>query len=361
MELVNESLGNKTLKQALTEELNKASTNDKKVMKETLEELGLTDNDPIENIRLIVDDSTLSNDEKLEKLKKYFEINSKDTVDDIEGSEDLAVGDTEAKLLTELQEALQKNTDLEKDIISLNEKLSVCYAKETKLNEDIEKYKNTVSKLASRSQQLNVMQEKVSKLTSINEDLNKQISKQNDLSNSKVQRLHENVSKMKQSQTKLLEEIEVRSNKIDSLQENLKTVTKEKESLNEQVKSLQKDLKSKKAEYNNKLEKSKELVEHYKKIASAAVDKYILSESIKLGVSVDEIKNRLPQKYSFKDIDKVCEDLQNYKLSMNSLPFRTTLKENIRMNAKPGNGNNLLPKNINDDDIDDDLLSLAKL
>lgn len=361
MELVNESLGNKTLKQALTEELNKASTNDKKVMKETLEELGLTDNDPIENIKLIVDDSTLSNDEKLEKLKKYFEINSKDTVDDIEGSEDLAVGDTEAKLLTELQEALQKNTDLEKDIISLNEKLSVCYAKETKLNEDIEKYKNTVSKLASRSQQLNVMQEKVSKLTSINEDLNKQISKQNDLSNSKVQRLNENVSKMKQSQTKLLEEIEVRSNKIDSLQENLKTVTKEKESLNEQVKSLQKDLKSKKAEYNNKLEKSKELVEHYKKIASAAVDKYILSESIKLGVSVDEIKNRLPQKYSFKDIDKVCEDLQNYKLSMNSLPFRTTLKENIRMNAKPGNGNNLLPKTDHDDEVDDDLLSLAGL
>ena len=361
LKLVNESLNNKTLKQTLTEELNKANANDKKIMKETLDELELpVEEDSLEEVKKLLSDNDLTTDDLITAVNQYLDSKHPSDVTNTGEKEVPAVDNAEANILTELQEALQKNTDLEKDIISLNEKLSVCYAKETKLNEDIEKYKNTVSKLASRSQQLNVMQEKVSKLTSINEELNKQISKQKDLSNSKVQRLNENVSKMKQSQTKLLEEIEVRSNKIDSLQENLKTVTKEKESLNEQVKSLQKDLNLKQTEYKNKLEKSNSLIEHYRKIANKAVDKYILSESIKLGVSVDEIKNRLPQKYTFSDIDKVCEDLQDYKLNMNSLPFRTTLKENIRMSAKGGESISPL-KTGHDDEVDDDLLSLAGL
>jgi hypothetical protein len=40
-----------------------------------------------------------------------------------------------------------------------------------------------------------------------------------------------------------------------------------------------------------------------------------------IGVSTDEIKNRLNENYSFKDIDNICENLQSYKLSINKLPF----------------------------------------
>ena len=59
-----------------------------------------------------------------------------------------------------------------------------------------------------------------------------------------------------------------------------------------------------------------------------SVDRYIKSQAVRLGVSVNEIKNRLNESYTFDDIDEVCESLQSYKLNMSKLPF-ASLKENV--------------------------------
>jgi hypothetical protein len=70
-----------------------------------------------------------------------------------------------------------------------------------------------------------------------------------------------------------------------------------------------------------KATKSQELVERYKAIAKTAIDKYIVSQATRLGISANEIRKNLNENYSFNDIDKVCENLQQYKLNVNSLPF----------------------------------------
>lgn len=372
--MVNESINNKTLKQTLNEELEKASEDDRRIMEKTLEDLDLMDNEeqvlteiPNElnmEISKIMKDNPLTNDEIINAINTYISNRSEKNVTNKEVPDTTAVDNAEATILNELQEALNSKADLEKQLLSVNEKLSVCYAKETKLNEQIEKYKSTVSKLVGNTKKVGMLENEVSKLTSINEDLNNRISKQTTRNNSKVQKLSENVSILKRNQEKLVEGINNRNDQINTLTESVNKLTTEKESLNKQVASLQKDLTLKKTEYNNKLEMSKKMVEQYKKIASKAVDKYIESEAIKLGVSSNEIKNRLPQKYSFKDIDLVCEDLQDYKLNMNSIPFHISSnnKNNIRMDVKNVKSESLLKtKTGHDDEVDDDLLSLAGL
>ena len=56
-----------------------------------------------------------------------------------------------------------------------------------------------------------------------------------------------------------------------------------------------------------------------------------------LGVRPAEIKNRLPESYTFDDIDAVVEDLREYKLNVSSLPFslgRMDMNESISITAK---------------------------
>ena len=103
------------------------------------------------------------------------------------------------------------------------------------------------------------------------------------------------------------------------------------------LEQLTRDLNSNKSNYSKKIEHANNLVEKYKKIANKAVDKYIDSQAIKLGVSINEIKNKLPESYSFTDIDTICENLSQYKLNVSKLPFgsSSTLNENVKLAAKP--------------------------
>ena len=40
-----------------------------------------------------------------------------------------------------------------------------------------------------------------------------------------------------------------------------------------------------------------------------------------IGVTVNEVNNRLGASYTLDDVDKVCEELQAYTLNMGKLPF----------------------------------------
>ena len=77
------------------------------------------------------------------------------------------------------------------------------------------------------------------------------------------------------------------------------------------------------------------MVEKYKSIAKTAIEKYISSQATRLGISPDEIKRNLNENYSFNDIDRVCESLQQYKLNVNSLPFDISrTKSQMRVSIK---------------------------
>jgi hypothetical protein len=129
--------------------------------------------------------------------------------------------------------------------------------------------------------------------------------------------------------------------------------------LTEELETLKKDSELKANHYSQKLSNANKLVEKYKLIANKAIDKYIESEALKLGVKKEEIKNKLPQTYTFKDIDSICEELRSYKLSISRLPFNVA--EGMKMKATQSTKETILPANRIDDEVDNSLMEMAGL
>ena len=143
---------------------------------------------------------------------------------------------------------------------------------------------------------------------------------------------------------------------VHRLNEQLNTSRKTINDLKESLEVAKQDTVIKDKEMSRKLTHAQSLIEHYQKVAQAAIDKYINSRAKMLGISSSDIKNRLTEGYSFKDIDNVCEELGNYQLNVNSLPFnaKKPVKVKLTESKEP-----ILPKSRLDDEIDADLLSLA--
>lgn len=332
---VTESLGDTqvTLKQALQESLNKASDSDRKIMQETLNNL---------NIEYMSEEVNSANSAK------------PSSVDDIEVvTESVAVDNNEADLVEQLQTLVKENQKKEQQIIELQEKLSVSYTKESACNEKLSKYQQAILRLSDASKQVHSLQEKLSKA----EDEVKQLKENLEVSKKKVEF---NRNRLKETTKSLAESI----NSGKELQEKLKVADENSSSkiasLTEQLSSAKKDLDIKKTEYAKKLSASNKLVEKYKTIAEGAVNRYVESQALRLGVSLNEILNRLPDSYTFDDIDNVCESLQSVNLNLSKLPFQS-MKLQEKLNAKiSAPAKEIIPISP-DDVVDKDLLSLAKL
>ena len=330
---VTESL-HKTLKERLETLVNNANEADKKVMTETLETLNL-------------------------------DYNTDSVDDDIANEEEETAADNNGAVVESLQVAVKQKQELENKVLDLQEKLSVSYAKETRLEEQIVKYSKAISNLSNTAKKVTALQEKINSLT---EELNKEKEHSQQL-NGKISRF-ENISKkekglkesLKQTVSNKDVEISKLNESIESLTESKNLMQNDNIRLMEQISTLKKDAELKKTEYSKKLEQSNKLVEKYKKIANKAVERYIESQADRIGVSAKEIQNKLPESYTFQDIDSICEDLQSYKLTLNKLPFSTakSLNENLRMNVTSSKNESILPgETFNaDDEIDEMLKSL---
>lgn len=325
-----ESLGNKTLKQALNEQLDKATPEEKEIMKESLKGLN------IEYTPEMVIDKSEPN---------------------------IVAKDNGTEMVKELQESLLAQQKLEAQITDLQEKLSVCYAKEAKYEEDVSKYKEAIRNLSEQAKNAKALKIKVESLT---EDLSKkdlEIKAEQD----KVKRILEKQEIHINRQSSLTESLTMKSkelvdakNKIERLTEKLNEVNKENESekqrLKEDLADVRKNLTIKTTEYSNKLSKSNKLVEQYRTTAQKAVDKYIESKAVMVGVKPEEIRNKLPNNYSFNDIDTICENLIDFNLKVSDLSFdlKRVKKASITESKDP-----ILKKESDDDLIDDSLFRLA--
>ena len=277
---------------------------------------------------------------------------------DINNNEAQLADDNDMAIANELQEALKLNKKLDEKIINLQEKLSACYAKEMELEEAIDNYKIKIAKLSNKSKENKALTEKLSKLEI---DLKNSKNETND----KKSMLHETMQRDAKERKELKESIERKDNKIKELNEKLNEVSQENSqladnvnNLNEQLETAHKDNRQIKEKYSVKLNENNKLIEKYKKIARSAVDKYIDKQATILGVSSNEIKNRLPESYSFSDIDSICESLREYKVNINSLPFNTKLNENVNLTVK-NLDSRVLVKNT-DDELSDADLKLAE-
>lgn len=284
-----------------------------------------------------------------EALSDLQEDTMTDKVDNIAAENDGA-------LIEQLQNIIKQNKSLEQKITEIQEKLSVSYAKEMKLTEQIECYKQKVSKLSEKTKEIKILNEKLSKAQHINKqsklEAEDNITKLNESIKSKDDKYEELVK----TNTSLKESIGQKDSTITSLKEEIrklkldsKSKLRKVEELEESLSTTQKDLDQFKEQYSKKLQKQNTVIEKYQRVAKNSVKKYIESQAVRLGVKSEEITNRLPKSYSFKDIDLICEDLQEYKFNMSNLPFNTTMiNENLKVSAKNVNENNQL---ISSDDL----------
>lgn len=324
----------KSFKKELQESLDKSSEDDKKIMLETLDGLEID----------------------------YKEDSSETEEESVNQVADEEAVDNGLDLVKDLQEALKDNSKLQQQIVELNEKLSVSYTKEIKLEEDNMKLKDAISKLSesvSKAKALNTQVKSMKKqLDAKVEELNQQrsvvksLNEKLRMSISKKRVLDEGLSQKESS-------LKEKDSTIKQLKENINSLKHENEkelnSLKEELSELKQDSQIKNSQYSKKLSETNQLVEKYKKVANTAVNKYIESKATILGISSEEIKNRLKENYSFKDIDLICEDLRSYKLNMSKLPFSISNKNIQGVSMKDDTSNRFANP---DDVVDKSLLDL---
>ena len=222
----------KTLKQKLSEELDNASEEDRKIMIETLDDLSinideeLKDEDgwgetirheleptfgrieelmyEIRNARRdsfagfgdrvsdlvreldsIADELNIEANEidyNQDKLIEDAKLNIEDetVAEDCSDKKEVAevkedAGDTGEDLMNELQEALTKSAQLEKDNLSLQEQLSVCNAKEVKVEEELNRYKSAIARLSDVSKEIKPLTDESTELNEKTDRLNSKI------------------------------------------------------------------------------------------------------------------------------------------------------------------------------------------
>lgn len=328
------------LKKALCEALENASDEDRRIMKDKLDELH-------------IDYNTSS-------------------VDDInEDSNEEEADNNGSEIVENLQKMLKENRQLEKKITELQEKLSVCYTKEMEDAAAIDRYKSSIATLSTLARKSKTLEAQVK---SINEKL-KTSEQQNNEKDSKIKELNEKLissndvaqnqkSHLRESMVKKDFEIKTLNESISDLKQKLidekKTNKANEQKLTESIEELKKDSAIQQKKYSNNLNKANTLVEKYKSVARSAVDRYISLQALRLGVTANEIKNKLSENYSFKEIDSVCESLQEYQVNFSKLPFNISKQEKVKVKVTESI-EPIKPANKFDDELDEQLQILAGL
>ena len=251
---------------------------------------------------------------------------------------ELAAKDTGAEddvvLLEQLQNTLKENRLLKKELKNLQAEKAVGNSKVTKLNEELNQFKSIAALAGKKALNLKSYENENLKLkeqfNSLKENLNKAqkdlSSKQKDVEDSKSQ-----ITKLSEENKNLKEQLDAKIQSSTKLEQNY--------------------------------QKSTKLIEKYKNFAHEIANRYIDSKALALGVSSNEIKNRLSESYTLDEVDEVCEDLQDYSINISKLPFQVNKPGSMRARLREDRSKDPL-KDMDsqyDDTVDDYLLDLAGL
>lgn len=257
---------------------------------------------------------------------------------------EVADDESDDEMVEQFQELLKAKKTLEEKLMDLQNKLAVSDAKVNGLNEELNKYKNATVLLSNKANELKESQTKVAKLQEA-------LKQKNDL--------------LKKSKDKLTESVKAKDN-VKLLNEKLKTSYDKLKTSNEEIEKLNSQLTDMKADYDlkeslseKKLTRAKTLIRDYKQLANDTMNRYIESKANMIGVNPNEIKNKLDEKYTVNDVDKICESLTSYKVNLSRLPIN--ISNNVKVKVKESVNESLSIKSPYDDTVDDDLLTLAKL
>lgn len=347
---VTESLDKNKMKmrQALTEELSKASADDRAVMEKQLEELNIN----------LDEDVDLSEDDGSNAILSE-DINQGSEMDKSVEKKEEAVDHGSDELVNTLTEALEAKQASEATVLELQKKLAASDARVNELTEELEKFKKVSINLSAKALEAKKLATDVSSLKEELSIKDQEIESQK----TKIKELTESKEKDASASTTLTESISSKDSEIKKLNESLDNLSK---MYDEEISQLKESFEVEKKETSKLLEESRakateneKLAESYKKLAQKAVDSYINAKAVMLSVEPDEIKAKLGKSYKLSDIDKVCESLQQYSLNMKKLPFNVDRKVKVKF-TESKNDNMVLPS-IVDDVVDEDLLKLAKV
>lgn len=333
------------LKTALCESLNSADEKDKLVMKEALN-----------NLKINVEEELQTKKGSTQEIagNKSTEDESEETIE----KTNEATNDGSDALIKSLQESLTAKSELERQVKALQEKLAVSNAKVDELNEEVKKHKSALSRLSTTVVSNKKLGERVQSLEESLKEKEQTIEAQN----AKIKKITETRNSQHKS---LNESLTSKNEEIKRLNETLSTQKESYEKtiseLNESISNLKSDSEKEKNVLSKQLSKVKHLKEGYEKLANNTMKHYIEHRATMIGVTVAEIKNRLPESYSVEDVDSVCEDLQKYSLNISKLPFSVE-KSKVRVRVQESRRDPLkLTPNSDGDEIDDSLISLAGL
>lgn len=335
------------MKKALCESLEKASDEDRKVMTETLHNL---------NIDINAEENTNESVSTPEKVE------DKEILEQTSNEIEVANNDGTENIIKSLQEALKSNIELEAKIKSLQNELAVSDTKVSKLEEDVNRGKSTIVRLTTLAKE---SKEKTKRILTLEEELKQSKVKIEELAKRPLRESREIIRPLRESIAKKDEEISSLNEQLETLKS---THENEIKSLNDDINSLKESLKTKEEQslakekqLSESLNKSTKTIERYRTFSNNVAQRYIEVRAKNLGVKKDDIINRLSENYSLEEIDKVCEDLRNYKLNLSKLPFTLDNKSVVRINESKHIGITST-SNFNDDDyIGEDTLKAAGL
>lgn len=314
-----------------------------------LEEKPVEGEEEIEEVGAAEESSTAEDDNKECDSESCADTDeSKEGEDKVEEATD----DGDEALVKTLQEALKTKSTLENNVKDLQEKLAVSDTKVNELNEEINKQKKAIARLAGLSKANKDLKDNVSALEESLKSKDATIEEQK----TRIARLVKSNKQNVSESLSLNESVKAQTTQVETLTESLNKANEEVKALKEQAEKSNNSVK----ELTENLNKTTSLKEAYKKLANNAVNKYIEVKARTYGLTATDIKRKLGESYSLSDVDQVCEDLKAYQLNVSKLPFNVGGKVGVRVNE----GSQRLPQNKrenDDDDVDESLIKLANL
>lgn len=256
-------------------------------------------------------------------------------VDDVESDE----------LIEQLQKMLRENRNLTDELQRLQADKAVSNAKVVKLNEELNTFKSIAASAGKKALEMKGFEAKVNTLTEENASLKEQLEKGNERSKLFESRISKLVESKKAAESAVCE----LENKNKELEESIRSATTSTD--------------QKLTEAKGTIAKAKRLIEQYKGLAHDNANRYIEMKARSLGISKNEILNRLNESYTLDDVDVICDDLKDYSLNLSSLPFAFDKPGKAKVRMREDHRRDPL-KNVDsgyDDTVDDYLLDLAGL
>jgi hypothetical protein len=251
--------------------------------------------------------------------------------DETDNTEQSAEDTGDEDVIESLKDMIRQKEALETEVSDLRKAKSVGDAKETELQEKLNRYRNAFRTTSAEAAKVPELQSRVKELTEQLTQAQNNVKVLTEKVN-KAQQLKESIEGNKANERRLNEEVSRLTKRSEALEAKLEGQTKQ---------------------FTTKLQERTDLAKKYKARFIETLTRYVESKASMLGVKPSEITSRLNESYTLADVDAVCNEILESTAPFGRLPFGGRTKAAARITESVSN------KTTNYDD--DDLSSLYEL